>query len=1064
MKIHKNKKIIQKMIIALVCIISLNFCVPNIACAAEFGGTLMTMVKDLVAGVGDVIMMFIQYGFTGEMIYPVDEADSGYVVTSGYYSDYFKDEIRYPIIQVSPELIFADEIEMLSIDFIGGTEGKSYVLDAENGGVIDTLRTIIASWYVTLRTIAIVGLLSVLIYVGIRIMISSTSQDRAKYKQRLVDWLIAFCLLFVMHYVMAGIINIVNSVNEVLVSACNITSGIPLNTEDYGKVQYSVDVSDNYNATNNTSGLFTTDTIDAIVKKLCDDNYGSYSGYYFQHKTSNDVNLYKISGSDTVSGSSYNFSVYYSNDRYVMGKGNPITFTDTDGNTVTITQTEIENLILAALNEAVTGTTVVENEAIDEEGIVTVLSSSGHYVNVSEESISDGSTILYFINYARLYMQGTADYAGTTVGYTIIYLVLAFYTVAFGLKYLKRVVYIAFLTLMAPLVALTYPLDKMRDGKAQAFNLWFKEYIYNILIQPFHLLIYTILVGTAVNLVQESLIYGVVAIGFMMPAEKLMRRFFGFENSGTLSAAGSFAGGAMFSSVMNRMNRPNGGPGGPEGEEKPNTIRQANSGGGGVHEDATLVGTAPSEVKYSGGSDSEDSASDSSIPGTLPTGVKPTGGGTGSTGKDTGSDGDEDLSRYESEGYTGVSSVGSALPKDGWKDEVDVGFFKRLNNLGLKGTLGTGFSMAGSTLGRYRYNAGKEGKRILKGATKSAGRYIRKAVVGGIPAAALGTMGLAMGVASGDLSKAAQYGALGLGTGYSFANYYGDKAAKLGGEIAKGGAKSASDAFWGDDAKKRSQYKYDIDWKKNPDNIDALTQELGSRSKAIDAMNNGSVQAFLNNNVTDAKKVARSLKLKEKYQEKYKAYLNNHKDRLEALGYGGRQVDEAASDLALNRAVSYAKWERDVGTGIYNKNSHARKTLIKQTYNQIINNNPNYARIRNSATIDRGNAERDRSKAEKDRSSKIEEINDLLDGKELKDIDDNDTKIRIQKLQQEEKELNQEVTKFNQKIAEINRKEKNSLQAIEKEASRQVDDIIKHIEEIHVGDVRELGEGDGDIV
>ena len=37
----------------------------------------------------------------------------------------------------------------------------------------------------------------------------------------------------------------------------------------------------------------------------------------------------------------------------------------------------------------------------------------------------------------------------------------------------------AFLTLIAPLVALTYPIDKMNDGQAQAFNRWMKEYIFN---------------------------------------------------------------------------------------------------------------------------------------------------------------------------------------------------------------------------------------------------------------------------------------------------------------------------------------------------------------------------------------------------------------------------------------------------------------------------------------------------------------------------------------------------------------------------------------------------------
>ena len=76
------------------------------------------------------------------------------------------------------------------------------------------------------------------------------------------------------------------------------------------------------------------------------------------------------------------------------------------------------------------------------------------------------------------------------------------------------------------------------------------------MIQPFHLILYAVLVGAAIDLASESMIYAVVAIYFVTPAEKLLRKFFGFDNAGTLSAAGSFAGGALFSAMINKMNRP----------------------------------------------------------------------------------------------------------------------------------------------------------------------------------------------------------------------------------------------------------------------------------------------------------------------------------------------------------------------------------------------------------------------------------------------------------------------------------------------------------------------------
>ena len=118
--------------------------------------------------------------------------------------------------------------------------------------------------------------------------------------------------------------------------------------------------------------------------------------------------------------------------------------------------------------------------------------------------------------------------------------------------------------------------------------MWFKEYVFNLLIQPFHLLIYTILVGSAMELASTSLIYAIVAIYFVIPAEKLLRKFFGFDNAGTLSAAGSFAGGALFSAMISRINKPK--PQDQDNEEKPKNMRKS-SGGAGIRNDEAIFGT-----------------------------------------------------------------------------------------------------------------------------------------------------------------------------------------------------------------------------------------------------------------------------------------------------------------------------------------------------------------------------------------------------------------------------------------------------------------------------------------
>ena len=82
------------------------------------------------------------------------------------------------------------------------------------------------------------GLLSVLIYIGIRIIISSASQDKAKYKQRLIDWLVAFCLLFFMHYIMVATVYIVDQINDMIEPSIKSEEGIDLDAK-HGWVKYN---------------------------------------------------------------------------------------------------------------------------------------------------------------------------------------------------------------------------------------------------------------------------------------------------------------------------------------------------------------------------------------------------------------------------------------------------------------------------------------------------------------------------------------------------------------------------------------------------------------------------------------------------------------------------------------------------------------------------------------------------------------------------------------------------------------------------------------------------------
>lgn len=294
---------------------------------------------------------------------------------------------------------------------------ENRIITSKQNTALD-LQPLVSQWYSAIRNIAIVLSMSVLLYVGIRMLLSSIAQDKAKYKQMLIDWVVGLCLLFFMHYIMAFSVTLVQAFNNVIASAGEET--------DMGHIVLLENDEDSY-----------------IKDKLEDIGMG-----------------------DLVDDST--------DPAYIMWPTNLM---------------------------------------------------------------------------GMLRLKAQVSYGDTAfVGYGICYFILVLLTIYFVFVYLKRVLYMAFLTMIAPLVALTYPIDKVNDGQAQGFNSWLKEYVFNLLLQPLHLLLYTILVTSAYDLASENVIYSLVAIGFLIPAEKLMRGLFGFEKAKT---AGSMAGAAAGAALMN---------------------------------------------------------------------------------------------------------------------------------------------------------------------------------------------------------------------------------------------------------------------------------------------------------------------------------------------------------------------------------------------------------------------------------------------------------------------------------------------------------------------------------
>ena len=119
--------------------------------------------------------------------------------------------------------------------------------------------------------------------------------------------------------------------------------------------------------------------------------------------------------------------------------------------------------------------------------------------------------------------------------WSIMYWVLLYMEIKFLWIYTKRFFMIGFLVAIAPLVTITYSIDKAGDGKAQAFSNWLKEFILNVLIQPLHAIIFLVIVMTANNIAAKAPIIAIFLLLSMGTVEKMVRVVFNVSDSVTFN-------------------------------------------------------------------------------------------------------------------------------------------------------------------------------------------------------------------------------------------------------------------------------------------------------------------------------------------------------------------------------------------------------------------------------------------------------------------------------------------------------------------------------------------------
>ena len=750
------------------------------------GGLLLSPIAALIQGIGDGVNYLLQRNIIGDksdvflnsgvfehskMIQVLNENKpvSGVpqVDIAEEYIETATGKYGIPNIKLTPAEIFAGNVSALDANFFKTEGDHNQELGGSEKSIVEQLRDTVATWYVALRNIAIVGLLSALLYIGIRIVISSSAGDKAKYKQFFVDWVVALCLIFFLHYIMAFTMTMSETVTDVLAG----------DRTNQGRIK--------------------------------------------------EVN---------------------------------IRLTETDG--------------------------------------TTTFKDAGTEVCFSSN----------FTGVARM----KADYQGGTlkIGYSILYIALTVYTVYFAFVYLKRLLMLAFFTMIAPLVALTYPLDKIRDGKAQAFNYWFKEYMFYALLQPMHMLLYTVFVSSALSVAANNLLYAIVALAFIVPAEKIVKQMFGIKGN-TESTLGGFAGGALASQAFNMLRKgppqpKKGGGDGPKGEKgirlnnpnKPNAMDTlaGDAMENGV-ENAAQTATAAG-IGAAAGAASANATENENNEETDSNGVHVSDDGV-IDGVQFSEVTDNEQQGNGLENPEMQSGENPAMPENGQQNqnadnnnsEENPFAAIRAKANSAKGNLGSAINS------RVQSAGGWSG--IAKGVGKTGAKLAGRAAM----MTTMGALGLGVGIVGGDMSDTLKGLGAGLTAGYATG---GRLNSAVGNTIVGNNAagRFLDDAIRGT-GPERKRNDYIRSYMSNQENRNRLIEKNPSIKKSeLDAQLRQRAELSYDSGVTDAKMLDRAVKLQKQLDEKNPRGVGNAERH-------GANYDKTVATMQLASKYSDSTFEND---------------------------------------------------------------------------------------------------------------------------------------------------------
>lgn len=126
------------------------------------------------------------------------------------------------------------------------------------------------------------------------------------------------------------------------------------------------------------------------------------------------------------------------------------------------------------------------------------------------------------------YMQTMYNNAKTNykLAPAICWFIMLIQMVQFWIVYIKRLIKVTFLIAIFPLVTISYAIDKIGDGKSQAFDSWWKEFLLEVFIQSFHAINYVVVMGLVFEFDSTNWFLAIIGTTYVIKGADIIRSLF----------------------------------------------------------------------------------------------------------------------------------------------------------------------------------------------------------------------------------------------------------------------------------------------------------------------------------------------------------------------------------------------------------------------------------------------------------------------------------------------------------------------------------------------------------